>query len=179
MGLLTQIMKIKNCIQCNKEFTKGLKRSNSSWKIAKYCSFECCIAGRKVWNKGKGDYAKKLGFGKWMNGKKQSVETRRKKSEAAQNNINSGLHNFYIDGRTPERMVIRHSLDYKLWREAVFKRDDFTCKDCKTRGVYLEAHHIKPFALFPELRFAIDNGVTLCTPCHAKVDILRARTLSK
>lgn len=123
--------------------------------------------------------AKKYGFGKWMTGKKHTIETRLKMRAKEEERIASGKHNFYIDGRTPERMVIRHSLDYKLWREAVFKRDDFTCKECKQRGIYLEAHHIKPFALFPELRFAIDNGVTLCTSCHAKVDILRARTLTK
>lgn len=119
------------------------------------------------------------GYGQWMIGKKLSIETRQKQSESNLERIATGKHNFYIDGRTPERMVIRHSLDYKLWREAVFKRDDFTCKECKQRGVYIEAHHIKPFSLFPELRFAIDNGVTLCTACHAKVDIFRARTLSK
>jgi len=123
--------------------------------------------------------AKEKGFGKWMTGKKLSTETRQKQRESNLERIQKGTHNFYIDGRTPERMVIRHSLNYRLWREAVFKRDDFTCKECKQRGGYIEAHHIKPFALFPELRFAIDNGVTLCTFCHAKVDIFRARTLTK
>lgn len=172
-------MDTKICLHCKKGFTKGLKRSNSSWVTAKYCSFTCCVAGREIWNKGKGDYAKALGFGHWMSGKKLSIETRKRQSKSNIQRIRQGIHNFYIDGRTPERESIRHSIDYRLWREAVFARDNFTCKGCGVRGGYLEAHHIKPFALFPELRFAIDNGMTVHTFCHAKIDPMRARTLTK
>ena len=37
---------------------------------------------------------------------------------------------------------------------------------CLVRGNYLEADHIKPWAYFPDLRFELDNGRTLCRPCH-------------
>src|SRR3990167_8148218 len=55
-------------------------------------------------------------------------------------------------------------LDYKLWREAIFERDNYSCRKCKTSG-YLTAHHIKSWKNYPELRYEIDNGVTLCEEC--------------
>lgn len=61
---------------------------------------------------------------------------------------------------------IRASVEYRVWREAVFLRDDYTCQLCGVRGTELNADHIKPFALYPELRFDVDNGRTLCRPCH-------------
>lgn len=69
-------------------------------------------------------------------------------------------------GITPKNQAIRNSVEYKLWREAVFKRDSWTCVWCRQHGGYLEADHIKQFALFPELRFALENGRTLCQMCH-------------
>lgn len=81
----------------------------------------------------------------------------------------------YIDGRTPINRRIRHSVEYKLWHEAVFQRDNWTCIFCNKRGGELHADHIKPFAYFPELRFAIDNGRTLCIDCHRKTDTYGAK----
>ena len=74
-------------------------------------------------------------------------------------------------GITPINEKIRQSTEYKLWRIAVFTRDNFTCVWCgdNTSGS-LNADHIKPFAYYPELRFAIDNGRTLCEDCHRKTD---------
>ena len=56
----------------------------------------------------------------------------------------------------------------KKWREAIYKRDDYTCQDCNNRGE-LQAHHIKPFAEYVHLRLDINNGQTLCIGCHGKL----------
>lgn len=57
------------------------------------------------------------------------------------------------------------TIEYKQWRIAVFKRDNYICIICGTNG-YLEADHIKRWADYPELRFDINNGRTLCKECH-------------
>lgn len=82
-------------------------------------------------------------------------------------------------GITPIHQRIRSSAEYRLWREAVFKRDNYTCRFCGKRGVVLNADHIKPFAFFPELRFAIDNGRTLCKECHKKTETYGNRSKIK
>lgn len=75
---------------------------------------------------------------------------------------------FWKGGISSVNRRIRNSKKWKEWREAVFERDNYICQECGERGGLLEPHHIKPFAYFPELRFSIDNGVTLCQKCHNK-----------
>lgn len=53
----------------------------------------------------------------------------------------------------------------KAWRKSVLVRDDFLCQRCGSTGK-LRAHHIENFAENPDLRFEIDNGITLCYHCH-------------
>lgn len=188
----------RNCLTCNIIFHKEETCSMKRWSESrKYCSVSCSKKGNTfrrgqkhnntwnkgktglqvAWNKGNSEYAKALGFGKWMEGKEQSLETKQKKSFAAKANVARGGHNFYIDGRTKENHRIRNSMEYKAWRTSVFKRDDYTCQDCGVRGVYIEADHIKPFAYFPELRFELSNGQTLCKPCHEKTPTYKGRAL--
>jgi hypothetical protein len=54
---------------------------------------------------------------------------------------------------------------YKKWRNAVFKRDNWTCQTCGARG-YVEPHHINGWTKFPEQRYIVNNGVALCKVCH-------------
>jgi hypothetical protein len=71
----------------------------------------------------------------------------------------------WVDFKEKENSLIRKSVVYKEWRYEVLNRDNYTCVKCGKRG-NVEADHIKPFSLYPELRFELDNGQTLCKECH-------------
>ena len=102
-----------------------------------------------------------------------------------QTNICRGeRHPNWKGGRGSPNIRARQSAEYRLWRESVFKRDNYTCIWCGLKSglgksVVLNADHIKPFAYFPELRLAIDNGRTLCVPCHKKTDNYCGRGLRR
>lgn len=89
----------------------------------------------------------------------------------------SGVNNiFWKGGINKPNMKIRRSSEYLSWRKAIFERDNYTCKICRARSgngkrVYLEAHHIFSFAIYPELRFDTNNGITLCKICHKKENL--------
>lgn len=70
--------------------------------------------------------------------------------------------------KTPINRRIRTSLEYRTWRKRIYERDNYTCQWCGIRGDYLEADHIKSFSEYPSLRFELNNGRTLCRPCHIK-----------
>lgn len=78
-------------------------------------------------------------------------------------------------GITSTNRQIRNSLAYKNWRRLVFERDGYTCQDCGQVGGRLNADHIKPFAYYPELRFDINNGRTLCEGCHRQTSTFAGR----
>ena|SRR3990167_7528508 len=117
-------------------------------------------------------------------GKKHLPHTEATKQKIRQAHLKSGNRppvnkgencHFWKGGITPINEAIRKSTEYKLWRQSVFKRDNFTCVWCGRLRVKIVADHIKPFSLFPELRFAIDNGRTLCQECHQTTDTYGAK----
>lgn len=91
-------------------------------------------------------------------GKKKSEEHRRKMSI-----YRKGRHPWNYGGGIP---LSRNYAEYLDWRKSVYTRDNYACQVCDTRGCRLVAHHILPYAKYPEYRHEPENGITLCRPCH-------------
>ncbi|MBS4222407.1 HNH endonuclease [Lederbergia citrea] len=65
---------------------------------------------------------------------------------------------------------ITDSAAYKEWRLRVYKRDRYRCKmpGCGSQSRDIAAHHIYPKKKYPEKKYEISNGITLCRSCHEK-----------
>lgn len=133
------------------------------------------VIPRPAWNKGlKGYMAGHPPYsdGQQFKGKKHTFETKEKMRLAKLGNPRpelSGTNHWNWKGghSATNRQRDMVSLEYKTWRRAVFARDRYTCTECGATGD-LQAHHIKPYAAYPELRHNVDNGLTLCPTCHLK-----------
>lgn len=144
----------KNHPMYGKHHSEESKRKNSETQ-----------KGKKKWTEeDKKRMSKQRKGNKYALGKhwKLSKETRKKMSKS-----NKGEKSYlWKDGISPINERIRQGIDFRLWRESVFARDNWTCQKCGVRGGRLHPHHIQNFAQWPELRFAIDNGITFCEKCH-------------
>lgn len=66
-----------------------------------------------------------------------------------------------------KKYAVYHTPEYKAWRLAVFTRDKFQCRHCKATK-RLQADHIIPRSVRPDLAYDVANGRTLCYSCHKK-----------
>jgi NUMOD3 motif len=69
-------------------------------------------------------------------------------------------------GVTPENKRLRGTTEFYSWREAIFTRDNWTCQKYKIRGGKLHPHHILNFSQHHELRYDVNNGITLSEKAH-------------
>jgi len=81
------------------------------------------------------------------------------------------LNNKWKGGITPENTKLRNSILTVEWREAVYRLFDYTCQMCEAKSgngkkITLNAHHIKTWSEYPDLRWDISNGICLCKECH-------------
>lgn len=146
----------KKCSTCNKVFEYW----PSVRPDAKYCSRKC---------------------------QNSSVKMRRLSSERGRRNKGrlSGKKNpNWKGGIYPLYETIRKMIEMKVWRDKVYRRDNYTCQICMdNKGGNLNAHHIIPFykiiknfksieeARNCKLLWNINNGITLCRECHKKVEV--------
>ena len=149
---------------------KGKKVSKETRrKISKALKGNHNCLGHKMSDVTKGKLSKVF---KGKKGYKHTREARRKMSEAKR-----GEKSYrWKGGISPENKKIRHSIEYRLWREAVFARDGWTCQKTGVKEGCLRCHHIQNFSAYPELRFAIDNGITLSKEAHQEFHKIYGRT---
>lgn len=83
--------------------------------------------------------------------------------------INGSRVGSWKGGISSENERMRRCKKFYDWRKSIFKRDKYTCKRCGERKRDLNAHHIKSFAEYPELRLDVNNGITLCRDCHINI----------
>lgn len=67
-----------------------------------------------------------------------------------------------------DRIKRRHYKKTYWWRKQVYNRDYYTCQVCGNSNTYLNAHHLESYHWCEELRYEVDNGITMCKDCHIK-----------
>lgn len=117
--------------------------------------------------------------------KRRFKNTGKKRTEEQKLNLSIGMtgvkhlnamgekHHNWIKDRTQLSRISkqgeRRTSIYFNWRKQIWLRDNFKCKianqDCSGK---IEAHHILGFKEYPELRYEINNGITLCHAHHPR-----------
>lgn len=66
---------------------------------------------------------------------------------------------------------IEYTYANKSWSQIVKKLDSYTCQICGITGTSktLHAHHIFFVSLYPKLSLNLNNGISLCIPCHEEL----------
>lgn len=177
---MNRIILTKKCLQCEKIIYKPINESLKCWITRhKFCSVSCMDIFRKgkpfkhskqfkkghiPANKGKKDpiSAERMR----LNNPMKRLEVKLKSSDSHRGKNMGELHHNWKGGVSRESDKIRHSIEGNLWRQSIFARDNFTDQKTGIRGGDLVAHHILNFSSHPELRFALDNGITFSKKSH-------------
>lgn len=147
-----------------KTWNKGLKgynagEKNSFWKGGE-TEFICEFCGNKFKSYGK---------------RKFCSRNCKDKSSIGKISPKKGKPNYEMRGENHPRWkggIGRHDLERKRfesveWRRKIFARDGYKCAECESKKE-IQAHHIKRWCDYPELRYEMDNGITLCKLCHSR-----------
>lgn len=162
----------------------------------KFCSMSCkhkSLSGKTPWNKGKPGATRGMKFGssklkgiprtpefcakisatKKAQCRKHSLATRIKISKNRRGKVTGSANHAWKGGFATHntRQKEHKLLKYKLWRSAIFEYDNYTCQmpNCNTGCTYVEPHHIYKWSKYPDKRYDLNNGITLCRICHKSI----------
>lgn len=188
MALVSKTCKLSVCGYCNKTIERPLYHFKKFKHV--FCNRSCYTEFQKSKKNSEESNKKRsialLGEKNHFYGKHHSEESIAK-IKVNRNQKGTGDNNYFFGKRligelngnwrggvTPEHDKVRHNDRIKRWRKEVYKRDNYTCQECGIRSgagkvVYLNAHHIKPFKDYAELRFEVSNGITYCESCHKEI----------
>lgn len=170
----------RKCLNCGKEFLcpKGVVKAGNG----KYCSRSCTAKSshRKHRSAPRVECKCIICGTKFIEYKSRMHEKNRGTCCSIECRVEhtkrciSGKNNYrWKGGITKLNQLLRSQMRTRNWSRKVKERDDFTCQECGIRAkkglghkVVLNSHHIKSWANHPELRWDINNGITLCENCH-------------
>ena len=127
---------------------------NKKWQITcPHCSQLTQYSSNRIWNKAK----------------RQLASGEKKYCKACQSDyyLKHGSPN---EGKVSPHRGANYDKDHckgMKWAKEVKKRDKH-CQFCESTES-LHAHHIFPRSRMPQLRYNLENGITLCQPCHVQV----------
>ena len=150
----------RNCLYCKIQIPITMKKDIDR---KKYCSHSC----RQKYRYENGEMDEQL---KKACLAMSTPETNVKKGRSGPS------HSRYKADRSQIKSP-RPRYEQTCWRKAVFERDNYTCQICGVRGGKLAADHIKPYAIYKEDRWKLENGRTLCDPCHKKTPTYGSKTI--
>jgi 5-methylcytosine-specific restriction endonuclease McrA len=179
----------RECMNCGKLYRGKRSRINK-----KFCSASCLYAYRLKNSKKQKYICPECGveFLRYASLVAVNFPCCSKRCWSKQLNKKRGkFHVFYVDGRTPLRTLIKNSSRYYEWRDEVFQKNGYKCKECGAIKP-LHIHHLKPFSsilsefmkkysnvkskeALLELAYnhqpfwEISNGKVLCYNCHANI----------
>lgn len=155
-----------------------------SIKKGSFCSKICCDKA-KVGKKHSEEHRNKQSQNSFWKGKKRPPfsEEWKMKISLSHKGLHAGEKNFFFgkpnSGPNNPRWISdrsqlakkqeRNDSSYREWRTCVYKRDSYKCRinneECSGR---IEAHHILRWSEYPEVRYNIDNGISLCKYHHPR-----------
>lgn len=148
--------------------------ANREWLIAEYvekrksttviaAEIGCGCRSVSLWLERHGIEARSTGS--QPGHERNSTDECRQKMSAAKRGQFIGPDNPNWRGGIQLKHPERNRYRAKMWVKAVKDRDGWICTGCSATGS-LHAHHIKRWKDYPELRYEVSNGTTLCRDCH-------------